>query len=120
MGPFLAAGGFLGLMAVGAWSGNVPLPVLVACLVFSAASYIAYAIDKSAAQNQRWRTPESTLHLLALAGGWPGALVAQQVLRHKTKKASFRMVFWLTVVLNCALAGWLVSPAGSALLRGIS
>jgi uncharacterized membrane protein YsdA (DUF1294 family) len=44
------------------------------------------------------KTPESNLHLLALAGGWPGALFAQQFLRHKSAKAEFRGTFWVTVV----------------------
>ena len=41
-----------------------------------------------------------TLHGLSLIGGWPGALIAQQVLRHKSRKEEFRFVFWLTVVIN--------------------
>lgn len=55
---------------------------------------MAYAMDKSAAVGGGWRIRESRLHLLALVGGWPGALLAQQVLRHKTSKAGFRGVFW--------------------------
>jgi len=69
-------------------------------LVVSAATFLAYAADKSAARRHARRTPESTLHLLALAGGWPGALVAQQLLRHKTAKLRFRIMFWATVLLN--------------------
>ena len=65
-------------------------------------TFIIYAIDKAAARAQRRRTPESTLHLLALACGWPGALLAQQWLRHKSVKQPFRTVFWLTVVINVA------------------
>jgi len=38
--------------------------------------------------------------LLGLVGGWPGSLVAQQVLRHKSSKASFRRAFWGTVLVN--------------------
>lgn len=60
----------------------------------------AYAFDKSAAMNNRWRTPESTLHVLALAGGWPGGLIAQKALRHKSSKTSFRVTFWFCVILN--------------------
>ena len=44
-------------------------------------TFLAYAVDKSAAINGRWRTPEKTLHLLSVSGGWPGALLAQQLLR---------------------------------------
>ena len=62
--------------------------------------FLAYAWDKAAARSDRRRTPEDTLHGLALIGGWPGALVAQQVLRHKSAKTAFRRLFWLTVLLN--------------------
>jgi uncharacterized membrane protein YsdA (DUF1294 family) len=63
---------------------------------------LVYAIDKSAAKAGRWRVSESTLHTLSLIGGWPGTLVAQQVLRHKSNKASFRSAFWVTVAANVA------------------
>lgn len=77
-------------------------------------TFFIYAIDKSAARRSAWRTPERTLHLLALAGGWPGALLAQQLLRHKTAKLPFRITFWVTVVLNVAGLLWLCSPAGKS------
>lgn len=70
--------------------------------VASVACFIAYALDKSAARKGRRRTPERTLLLLGLAGGWPGALAAQQWLRHKSSKTSFLAMFWFTVVLNVA------------------
>jgi uncharacterized membrane protein YsdA (DUF1294 family) len=85
--------------------------------VISLTMYIVYAIDKRAAQKGRWRIPEAHLHLLALLGGWPGALIAQQTLRHKTVKRSFRFVFWITVMLNVAGLVWLLTPQGSSLLN---
>lgn len=72
----------------------------------SLAAYLVYAYDKSAAEEKRRRIPERTLHLLALAGGWPGALFAQQNLRHKSRKLEFLAVFWGTVMLNCGLLWW--------------
>ena len=67
-----------------------------------------YAADKNAARAGAWRVSENQLHLLALLGGWPAAWWAQQRLRHKTSKVSFRVTYWLTVVLHCAgLIGWL-------------
>lgn len=87
--------------------------------VASVASFIAYAVDKSAARHGRRRTPERTLLLLGLAGGWPGALAAQQLLRHKSAKVSFLAKFWLTVVLNLAvLACFLALQAGWISLGG--
>jgi uncharacterized membrane protein YsdA (DUF1294 family) len=77
--------------------------------------FVAYWADKAAANAGKRRTPESTLHVLALAGGWPGALLAQQVLRHKSVKAEFRGVFWATVALNVAGFVILASPLGASL-----
>jgi uncharacterized membrane protein YsdA (DUF1294 family) len=89
---------------------TVPLifPVLYAAA--SVITFLAYAIDKRAAQRGGWRIQESTLHLFALAGGWPGAILAQVLLRHKSQKPSFRVVFWLTVLINTALFAYLCSP----------
>ena len=47
----------------------------------SALSIGMYALDKSAAKKGGQRTPENTLHLLSLGGGWPGAMYAQQLLQ---------------------------------------
>jgi len=89
-----------------------PLWVSVVYVVASLLTFMAYAIDKSAAQNDRWRISESTLHLLSVIGGWPGALLAQQWLRHKSTKAEFRSVFWSTVIINVAAFVALCSPIG--------
>jgi uncharacterized membrane protein YsdA (DUF1294 family) len=86
--------------------GVLPIAVAAVYLAMSVAAVIAYGIDKSAAQRGEWRTSERTLHLLALIGGWPGALVARQVFRHKSRKLSFRSAFWATVTLNCAALLW--------------
>lgn len=69
-------------------------------------AFAAYGVDKSAAANGRWRISESTLHLLGLFGGWPGAAIAQQVFRHKTSKVSFQSLFWVTVALNLLMLIW--------------
>lgn len=90
-------------------AGRLPWAVPAAYLVMSIVTYIVYATDKSAARGNQRRTPEKTLHLLALACGWPGAMLAQQRLRHKSKKEAFRGVFWLTVAANCGALAWLLS-----------
>jgi uncharacterized membrane protein YsdA (DUF1294 family)/cold shock CspA family protein len=92
--------------------GRTPFVVLLAYLLASCAAYLAYFLDKAAALKDRWRTPESTLHLLSLAGGWPGALLAQRAFRHKTQKHPFQVAYWVTVALNCVAFGWLLSPTG--------
>lgn len=72
-------------------------------LVASLSSYIAYLVDKSRSKRDRRRIPEKTLHLIDLAGGWPGGLAAQKTLRHKTMKRSFQIKYWITVVLHLAI-----------------
>ncbi len=80
--------------------GPVPLWVLVVYLGVSAITFASYAIDKSAARLRRRRVAETSLILLGMLGGWPGAILAQQLLRHKTAKPSFRAVFWASVLIN--------------------
>ncbi|RQW63367.1 DUF1294 domain-containing protein [Vibrio viridaestus] len=70
---------------------------------FSLVTFFVFAWDKSAARNRRWRIAEKILLFLSLAGGWPGALLAQVSLNHKTKKQPFKSLLWLTVALNAAI-----------------
>jgi uncharacterized membrane protein YsdA (DUF1294 family) len=70
--------------------------------VLSLVALVLYRADKRAAQDGEWRTRESTLHLVALLGGWPGALAGRRLFRHKTRKQPFVTVLWLTVATNCA------------------
>lgn len=107
---------FLALSAIAASLSYVPAIVPWLYLGASILTYVAYALDKAAARNGNWRTSETTLHVFALAGGWPGALIAQSQLRHKTRKQPFRAVFWLTVLLNCAALIWLLTPDGRGFL----
>lgn len=100
-------------------TGKLPAIVAGLYLVASAAAFIVYAFDKAAAQKGRRRTPESRLHLLALAGGWPGALAAQRLLRHKSGKPSFQSAFRATVVLNCGVLIWLMTPYGAGALHSV-
>jgi len=79
----------------------------------SCVAFMLYRHDKRAARSGKTRTRERTLHLANLLGGWPGGLLAQDRLRHKTRKATFQLVFWATVALHCAALVWLFS-AGNA------
>ena len=87
---------------------QLPLILLAGYGLLSAVAFLTYRADKSAAQQGRWRTPESTLHAIDLMGGWPGALVARRVFRHKTTKQPFRTIFWATVIVNCVALAWIV------------
>ena len=82
----------------------------------SVITFLVYARDKSAAKNKQWRTSESTLHLLALAGGWLGALIAQKAIRHKSIKADFQFMFFITMIMNLLGLAWLHTDAGMKLL----
>ena len=115
LAAFLAIPLFLLVFAAVASAWRVSLWVPLAYLVLSFACLATYAADKSAARDGRWRTPEQSLLLLGLVGGWPGAIVAQQLLRHKAKKASFQSAFWVTVLLNVAGFVLIHSPFASAL-----
>ena len=96
---------FLIAMSGAGWMGRVPQWVPIAYVVMSALTLAAYASDKWRAQARAGRTSEFSLHLLELLGGWPGALVAQQLFRHKTRKLSYQIVFWLIAAGH--IGGWL-------------
>lgn len=109
---FLLMALWLGMLAFGAWNNQLPWWLLGAAVALNLLTFIVYALDKSAAQSGQRRVAENHLHLLALAGGWPGAWFAQQILRHKSSKTAFRVLYWATVVLHCAgLAAWLLRGA---------
>lgn len=95
-----------------------PLPPAIwgAYMAMSLAAFIVYWGDKRAARRGQWRVPERTLHGLALACGWPGALLARQLLRHKSGKRSFARMFWLTVAGNVTLFTVLATPLRGALI----
>ncbi|MCU1763560.1 DUF1294 domain-containing protein [Pseudomonas sp. 14P_8.1_Bac3] len=79
---------------------GISLIPLAAYGLVSVLAFFLYWSDKRKARTDRWRTPENVLHAVELAGGWPGALLAQQVFRHKTRKVSFQVLFWIIVILH--------------------
>ena len=85
---------------------GVPLAVHALYAGASALCFTLYAVDKGAARAGRERISESMLISLGFVGGWPGAIVAQQLFRHKTTKLAFRIRFWLSVVANVGLFTW--------------
>ena len=86
------------------WVAGIYLAVSIICFLF-------YAVDKSAATKGHWRVSETTLLLWGVVGGWPGAIVAQQTLRHKTQKVSFRSAFWGSVIVNLIVFAVFATPA---------
>ena len=102
---------FFGLLVGLVVLDEVSVMLLAAYGLFSGVAFVMYGADKSGGGGGRWRTPESTLHTVALVGGWPGALVARRVFRHKTRKQPFRTIFWGTVIVNCVALAWFVYQA---------
>lgn len=106
------AAAFIAALLVLIVTGKLPAMIGVVYVIASVATFAAYAVDKAAAKADRWRTQESTLLMLGLIGGWPGGLVAQQILRHKSKKTSFISAFWVSVAVNVSVLAWLMSSSG--------
>lgn len=94
--------------------------ILVSHIAFSFLTFSSYAKDKYQAEKKRWRVKESRLHFYSLIGGWPGALVAQQMLRHKTSKLSFQSTFWLSVLLSLGVTAYFHTEEGMQMLNSIN
>lgn len=107
---------FTGL-AISVLLQQLPVAIIPYYAAISLLTFSIYYLDKSAARSGTRRTPESTLHLLSLAGGWPGAIIAQQWFRHKTRKQPFRSIFWLTLLANIGILIWLQTPRGSLFME---
>lgn len=118
-GTLVVIPGFVALYVVVGILWRPPLVLAVIYIGASVLTFFVYAKDKSAAQRNEWRTAEAMLHLLAFAGGWPGALLAQQFLRHKSTKPEFQACFWTTVIVNVAGFVLFCSPAGQSLMGAI-
>lgn len=104
----LVAIGVIGGLGTAYRFDHLPVIVPAAYAGMSLLALVMYAIDKAAAVKGHRRVPENRLHVLELLCGWPGALVAQQLFRHKTRKGSFQFGFWLCVLLNVTALGWLL------------
>jgi len=103
----LAGGSWYALGLPGTW------PVLAAAwfVALSLVTFAYYGWDKRRAQRNDRRIPEAVLLGLALAGGSLGAFAGMRLFRHKTIKGSFRVLFWLIVILQVTLAIWLAYRA---------
>jgi uncharacterized membrane protein YsdA (DUF1294 family) len=104
--PFFVLAAFAVAYALVSALRGVPPAVHALYAGASALCFVLYAVDKGAARAGRERISESMLISLGFVGGWPGAILAQQLYRHKTSKPSFRLRFWLSVAANVALFTW--------------
>jgi|CXWL01.1.fsa_nt_gi uncharacterized membrane protein YsdA (DUF1294 family) len=92
---------------------------IVAYVVLNIVTFIVYRLDKKRAERERQRLPEWHLLLLAFIGGALGAVLAQQIFRHKTKKQPFRALLICAVIINIAVAAWVLSPEVRAYIIGL-
>lgn len=91
----LIAAGFLAI----ATYLDLPVPWYVTLFVLiNAATFVLYGVDKALAAAGARRIPERTLHVTAFLLGSPGALIAMNVFRHKTRKTSFQLALALLVL----------------------
>jgi len=102
---FLVLAGIAAVVIAFMDAATVPWPVL-AYTVMSLITFVFYAVDKSRARRNKWRISEITLHGLEAAGGWPGAVLAQQFFRHKRQKGSYLVVFWFIVMAHIGFWVW--------------
>ncbi|HPG76477.1 MAG TPA: DUF1294 domain-containing protein, partial [Rhodoglobus sp.] len=110
---------FVTVLSIVTMAYSVPIQLVGIYVVTSIVTFAMYGYDKARAKSGRWRVPETTLLLLGLIGGWPGAIVGQVVFRHKTTKESFRNAFWVTVVINVLVFGAVVAYVAVPAVRGI-
>lgn len=75
-------------------------------LAMSAVTFTAFALDKHRARRGEWRIPEKTLLILALCCGWPGAMAAMKLVRHKTKTRKFVVGVPVMAGVHLAVWGW--------------
>lgn len=103
-------------------STQVDLKILLGIAAgLSALSFSLHALDKRRAGKDAWRIPESTLHAVELLGGWPGAFLAQRILRHKTAKWTYQITFWIIVLAHqCVAIDYVLDwPVGRAALEWV-
>ena len=116
---YLAIAAFIPLYIVATVAWRLPWWVHPLYAATSVGAFAAYALDKSAAIHGGWRLAERSMLLLGLIGGWPGAIVAQQLFRHKTRKRAFVAEFWASVLLNVILFTVLASPLTAQVLSAL-
>jgi uncharacterized membrane protein YsdA (DUF1294 family) len=105
----LVGGGWLVALVILAAVGRLPILIPLWYAGMSLIALAAHAADKAQAAARGRRVPEQALHLMSLLGGWPGALIAQQQFRHKTRKARFQALFWGTVLAHIVVLAWYLS-----------
>lgn len=78
-------------------------PVVMWLLLINVLTMVIYGADKMAARKGMRRVPEATLLVFGVTGGWPGAILGQQLFRHKTQKQPFKTYFIISVIVSIAV-----------------
>jgi uncharacterized membrane protein YsdA (DUF1294 family) len=91
---------YLLLVLAGVASMLTPSPFVTAFISINVLTLLIYGVDKRAARKAGYRVPESTLLFFGVIGGWPGAMLGQQLFRHKTQKQPFKTYFLASVMVN--------------------
>lgn len=94
------------------WQVSFEWGVITAFIINSLLTARFYREDKFLAKYKYWRIPENHLHIWELLCGWPGALYAMLMYRHKSRKDSFKLWFGLCVIINCGAICYVISQVG--------
>ena len=78
-------------------------------LAVNITSFLLYGIDKYKAKKGRWRISEATLLLMAVIGGSIGAWVGMRIWHHKTMHKKFKYGIPIIIILQVALAVYLLT-----------
>lgn len=78
-------------------------PVAMWLLLINVLTMVMYGADKMAARKGMRRVPEASLLVFGVTGGWPGAILGQQLFRHKTQKQPFKTYFIISVIVSIAV-----------------
>jgi len=116
LGPII----FLAILFWVALKNIIPWWIVIVYVSASFLTLLEYAFDKYKARQKKWRTSEAMLHTLELLGGWPGALIAQQVFRHKNRKIAFQISFWIIVLIHLSFWAWFLVQRPGWLLKSSS
>lgn len=101
---------YFGMLAYLYTTEHIGLVIPAAASAINLLTFVFYSHDKRQARRGYWRVPENTLHFLSLLGGWPAAGLAQQLMKHKNRKGSFLVIYWLTAALNMIAMAALLQP----------